>query len=204
MRLLILGATGGIGTELISQGLDRGHLITAFVRSPKKVGRVHERLRVVAGDARDVRQLRSVFPGHDAVLSTLGTRGLGSTSIREDGARGTVDAMKEGGLRRLMVVSAALLFDGIGFAAWLLRRVILRNVARDSLGMESIIRDSGLDWTIVRPPRLTNGLRKQTYRVEDARLPHGGFKISRADVAHFMLDELEHPKHMRKVVGICD
>jgi putative NADH-flavin reductase len=204
MRLFILGATGGIGTELLSQGLEGGHQITAFVRSPQKIARKHERLRVVMGDPRDVRQLSDVLSGHDAVLSSLGNRGLGFTSIREDCARATIQAMNEIGVRRLLAVSVAFLFDGIGVVAWMLRRVVLGNVGRDSLGMEAVIRGSRLDWTIVRPLRLTNGRGKKRYRVEEERLPNGGSKISRADVAHFMLNEVEKPEHLQKVVGVCD
>jgi putative NADH-flavin reductase len=204
MRLFILGATGGIGTELLSQGLERGHQITAFVRSPQKIAREHEQLRVVIGDPRDVGQLKKVLSGHDAVLSSLGNRGLGFTSIREDCARATIQAMNESGVRRLLAVSVAFLFDGIGVPAWILRRVVLRHVGHDSLGMETVIRGSGLDWTIARPPRLTHGQCKQRYRVEDQRLPNGGSKISRADVAHFMLNEVEKPEHLQKVVGVCD
>ena len=204
MRLLILGATGGTGVQLVKQALERGHQVTAFVRSPDKVKRSNGNLKVVAGDLRDTGQLRNVLPGHDVVLSSMGYRGLGRTSIRAGCAESTVDAMSEVGIRRLLVVSAALLFDNIGFPAWVLRHLVLRNVARDCSGMERIVGASKLDWTIVRPPRLTNGSRKEHYRIEDGRLPKRGFHISRADVAHFMLNEVEKPHHIRKVVGVCD
>src|SRR5215471_8674058 len=150
MRLLILGATGGTGVQLVKQALERGHQVTAFVRSPDKVKESNGKLKVVAGDPRDARQLRSILPGHDVVLSSMGYPGLGRTSIRADCAESTVNAMSEVGVRRLLVVSAALLFDDIGFPAWVLRHLVLRNVARDCSGMERIGGASKLDWAIVR------------------------------------------------------
>jgi uncharacterized protein YbjT (DUF2867 family) len=102
-----------------------------------------------------------------------------------------------------LIVSAALLFERAGFVAWLLRKTLLRNVADDSAEMERAVMSSDLDWTIVRPPRLTNGRRSEHYAVDDDRLPAGGRAISRADVAHFLLGEVEHGEHVRRIVGIA-
>src|SRR5215468_7308312 len=115
MRLLILGATGGTGRALLVQALDRGHDVTAFVRSPQKLAAVAGRLTVRRGDPRNLDELRATLPGHDAVLSALGPPGPGPTTILRAGARSTVEAMRAVGPRRLLVVSAAVLFDGLGF-----------------------------------------------------------------------------------------
>ena len=206
MRLLILGATGGTGRALVSQACERGHEITAFVRSPSKLGPLADGIIVRQGDPRNVVDLRPVLPGHDAVLSALGPPGAGPTTILRASARSTVDAMRTGGPRRLIVVSAAVLFDDLGVFGNLLRRTLLKNVAADSAEMERIVMESGLDWTIARPPRLTNGPLTRRYCAEDGHLPARSAlsSISRADVAHFVLDELEHNAHIHQIVGIAD
>ena len=206
MRLLILGATGGTGRALVGQARERGHDVTAFVRSAQKLGPLADRVTVRKGDPRSVGELRAVLPGHDAVVSALGPPGPGRTTILRAGARSTVEAMQTGGPRRLIVVSAAVLFDDLGVLGWLLRRTLLTNVAEDSAEMERIVMASGLDWTIARPPRLTNGPLTGRYRVENEHLPDRSAlaSISRADVAHFLLSELEHNTHTHHIVGITD
>jgi len=203
MRLLIIGASGGTGRALIRQAGERGHEITAFVRSPHKLAGLAPRVAVREGDPRNVTELLAILPGHDAVLSALGPPGPGPTTILSAGARSTVEAMEASGPRRLLIVSAAVLFD-LGLFATLLRRTLLKNVAADSAEMERIVMTSGLDWTIARPPRLTNGTLTGRYRVADEQLPTRSAlaSISRADVAHFLLTELEHGAHIRHIVGV--
>lgn len=201
MRLLILGATGGTGRQLIDQALARGHRVTAFVRSPEKFSARPEGLNVQQGDPRDAAALTATLPGHDAVLSALGPPGPCRSTILADGARSTVSAMQSTGIRRLLIVSAAILFEDLGVLAALLRRTLLRNVVIGSGEMERIFTASDLNWTIVRPPRLTNGPLTRRYHVADNRFPPGKQTLSRADVAHFLLDELEHGAHVRQIVG---
>jgi putative NADH-flavin reductase len=200
---LVLGATGRTGRALIRQARDHGHEITAFVRSPQKLAPLADRVNVRQGDPRSVTELRAVLPGHDAVVSALGPPGPGPSTILRSAALSTVEAMRAGGPRRLIVVSAAVLFD-LGLVATFLRRTLLKNVAEDSTEMERIVMGSGLDWTIVRPPRLTNGPLTGRYRVAHERLPSRSAlaSISRADVAHFLLSELEHNSHIHNIVGV--
>ena len=204
MRLLILGATGGTGRALIRQARERGHEVTAFVRSPQKLGPLADRVTVRQGNPQSVAELRAVLPGHDAVVSALGPPGPGPTTILRAGAGSTVEAMRTVGPRRLIVVSAAVLFDDLGVLGALLRRTLLKNVAEDSAEMERIVMASGLDWTIARPPRLTNGPLTGRYCVENGHLPDRSAtaSISRADVAHFLLSELEHRAYIHHIVGI--
>jgi putative NADH-flavin reductase len=201
MRLFILGATGGTGRQLIDQALARGHQVTAFVRSPEKLGAQREGLSVRQGDPRDAAALTAALSGHDAVLSALGPPGPRRSTILSDSARSTVSAMQSAGIRRLLVVSAAILFEDMGALATLLRRTLLRNVVLGSGEMEQVVTASNLDWTIVRPPRLTNGALTTRYKVADDRFPAGKRMLSRADVAHFLLDELAHGAHTRRIVG---
>lgn len=206
MHLFILGATGGIGRQLVHQALERRHQVTAFVRSPQKLGTARQGLAVIQGDVRNADAMSRVLARHDAVLSALGPPGPALNTITSDGARATVVAMQTAGMRRLLIVGVAALFPDIGIFGRMLRNTLLRNIADDSAEMERIVNASGLDWTIVRPPRLTNGPRLEHYGVADDRLPKGAggnATISRADVAHFMLDEIEQPAHMRQVVGIA-
>lgn len=203
MRLFVLGATGGTGRSLVEQALWRGHSVTAFVRSPGKLAGPRQGLTVLKGDPRDADQLRAVLSGHDAVVSALGPPGPGRTSILRDCARSTVAAMQETQVRRLLVVSAAVLFPDAGLLATVLRHTFLRSVAKDSLEMERIVVASGLDWTIVRPPRLTHGPLTTHYSLADGHLPQGRLVVSRADVAHFLLAELEQNGHRGQIVGMA-
>jgi putative NADH-flavin reductase len=201
MRLFILGATGGTGRQLIDQALARGHQVTAFVRSPEKLTAPREGLSVQQGDPRDAAAVAAALPGHDAVLSALGPPGPRRSTILSDSARSTVSAMQSTGIRRLLIVSAAILFADMGVLAALLRRTLLRNVVMGSGEMERIVTASDLDWTIVRPPRLTNGPLTGRYQVADGRFPPGRRTLSRADLAHFLLDELDQRTHVRRIVG---
>jgi len=203
MRLFVLGASGGIGRQVIDQAIKRGDQVTAFVRSPEKLGPQREGLTTRRGDPRDAAELAAALPGHDAVLSMLGPPDPGPTTIMREGARSTVAAMQAVGMRRLLVVSAAVLFDGAGIIVGLVRRTLLRNVARDSAEMERIVIASGMDWTIARPPRLTNGPLTRRYKVEDGRMPRGKWIVSRADVADFLLGELHQRKYTHKIVGMA-
>jgi putative NADH-flavin reductase len=203
MRLFVLGGSGGIGRQMIDQAIKRGDQVTAFVRSPEKLGPQREGLTTRRGDPRNAAELAEALPGHDAVLSMLGPPGPGPTTIMREGARSTVAAMQAVGMRRLLVVSAAVLFDGAGIIVGLMRRTLLRNIAQDSAEMERIVMTSGMDWTIARPPRLTNGPLTRRYKVEDGRMPRGKWIVSRADVADFLLDELHQGKYMHRIVGMA-
>jgi putative NADH-flavin reductase len=203
MRLFILGATGGIGKQLVEQALTRGHRVTAFVRSPEKIGRAHERLSILGGDPLDVEQLRRALPDHDVVLSAIGPRGRSEHGVHRDLARSLVPSMESVAVRRLVVVSSAFLFSD-AVAPALLGRLFFHDVVKDAAEMERIIVASSLEWTIVRPPRLTDGSRTDHYRIKDSRLPGFGFTVSRADIAHFMLGEVQANRHLHRVVGVCN
>lgn len=203
MRLFIIGATGGTGRQLLDQAIERGNEVTAFVRSPEKLGAPRNGLTVRQGDPRNAADLATALADHDAVLSALGPPGPGPTTILRECARSTVAAMQAVGIRRLLVVSAAVLFEDMGIIVKLMRRTLLKNVAEDSAEMERVVMASGLNWTIARPPRLTNGALTKHYRVENGRMPRGGWWVSRADVAHFLMGELEQAAHARQIVGMA-
>jgi putative NADH-flavin reductase len=199
MRLFVLGATGKTGTALVEQALARGHEVTAFGRST--FGREGKSLRVILGDPMDAIALAAEFPGHDGVLSALGPRGLGATSVRSEGARATVEAMRACGLRRLVIVSSTLFDSNSGWFTRLMGRTLLRHVAADQQAMEELVTRSDLDWTVTRAARLTNGALTGKYVVSDG--PFSGKAMSREDLACMMLDRAERGDYVKQTVRVC-
>jgi len=200
MKLFVMGATGRTGQEVVQQALARDHHVTGFVRSPENVRLKNERLTVLKGNVMDENELFRAMQNHDAVVSTLGPREVFKlSSMLHDSALATTRAMNRSGIKRLVVLSAAAHFPGI------LNRIasfIMRNHMRDSLAMEAIVQASGLDWTIARPPRLTQE-GYTTHRSREDAAPRMGFSLSRKAVAAFMLDAIEQKKHFHKIVGIA-
>jgi putative NADH-flavin reductase len=208
MRILVFGATGGTGRELVGQALDREHEVTAFVRTPEKLPERHPRLRIVQGDIARPDTIRAAIPGQDALASALGARTLGPSRLLSNALREILSAMTASGVRRIIWESALGVGETRGWLGpiynWFLIPVFLRHVFADKERQEEILRASPLDWTIVQPGALTDGPRTGRYRVGlDA--PAGRLlpRISRADVAHFMIGELEQPRHVHEVVPIC-
>jgi putative NADH-flavin reductase len=200
MKLFVIGATGRTGREIVEQALARGHDVTAFVRSPETVTLRHERLGVLKGIVMDENQLSEAMQNHDAIVSVLGPREVFKPrSLLQDSALAVTRAMQRSGVKRLVTLSAAAHFPGIPNR---IVSFILRNHMRDSLAMEKVVQASGLDWTIARPPRLTQE-QYATYRSREDAAPRRGFSLSRKAVAAFMLDAIEQKKHFRKIVGIA-
>ena len=201
MRVLVLGATGGIGKFLLEFATAHGHEVTAFVRSPQKIALKNERLRVVPGDLLHAEQLAQVLLGQDVVLSAFGPATLRRVTTRGEFGTALVTAMERSGVRRAVVVSSGLLFEEQNAIGKLLRGTLFRNLLPDMTAMEATLEKDGLEWTIVRPPRLTNGPLTKSYSVADGRLPKG-MTVSRACVADFMIKEAEQPAHVRQIVGL--
>jgi putative NADH-flavin reductase len=207
MKLLILGATGGIGIELVRQALERGHAVTAFVRSPEKLRTYAGLINLVRGNLLSSSELANVMRGQDVVLSGFGPRvPIAKTDahlLRDFGATLTL-AMNLSGVRRGIVVSTAFLFrDALFPPAYLVGRLFFPTVVADAAEMEATLRTSNLDFTIVRPPQLTDHPHTGRFRVREKHLPRFGFRIPRADVADFMLRTAESGSYPREVVGVC-
>ena len=200
MKLFVIGATGRTGREIVQQALVRGHHVTAFVRSPESIALKNERLSILKGNTTDESQLFEAMQNHDAVISTLGPREVFRPgTLLHDSALATTRAMNRSGVKRLVVLSAAAHFPGIPNR---IASFVMRNHMRDSLSMEAIVQANGLDWTIARPPRLTQE-DSFTYRSREGAAPRMGFTLSRKAVAAFMLDAIEQKKHVHKIVGIA-
>ncbi|MEI9936757.1 MAG: NAD(P)H-binding protein [Pseudomonadota bacterium] len=205
MKLLILGATGRIGRELLDLALARGHLVTAYVRTPAKIERRDRGLIIERGDALEVDRLTEALIGQDAVVSALGLparQALRPSSFMAESMASTVAAMKRAKVQRLAVVSAAVLFpmrgQFYGFFRWL-----LKHHARDLSAMEHLIQATELDWTIARPPRLVSGP-EVAPRIVVGGLPARARAISFRSLAAFLLDCLEQDHHAREIVGLAE
>lgn len=209
MKILIFGASGPTGLQVAKQALDRGHAVTAFVRDPAKFAIADERLRLVAGDTtRDASAIAEAMRGQDVVVSSLGRHlTLKSDHLIERSLRLIVPAMERAGVRRLVLLSAF----GVGASRRdapllprLMQLVLLRDIFADKLAGESIVRQSGLDWSLVYPVMLTDGPLTGRYRVGERLELHGLPKISRADVAHFIVNELERPAYLLRTAVLSD
>jgi putative NADH-flavin reductase len=205
MKLVVLGATGGIGLEIVRQAMEHGHSVTAFVRSPERLKPFQDRIGVRQGDLLDSSELERAIEGHDAVLSGFGPRvpiAKGDANLLRDFAVALTTAMQRACVRRVVVVSTAFLFkDSIVPPTYLVGRLFFRGVVIDAAAMERGMVESGLDWTIVRPPQLTDKPYTGKYRVREGHLPRFGFNISRADVADCFLKIVEDRSSVRKILG---
>jgi putative NADH-flavin reductase len=200
MKLLIVGATGRTGRLLVEQAIARGHAVTAFVRSPQSL-RPRAGLTIAAGNPLSADELAAVLPGHDVVVSMLGSRSSDDATVLQDGAAAMLKALQASAASRYIVVSQGLLFPS-RHPIVVMMRWLLASGIRDSTAMEGRVRASDAIWTIVRPPRLTEGGPPKGYRVRVNGLPDGARSMERADLATFLLDEAEKGQYPRTVVGV--
>jgi len=221
MRLTIVAATGGIGSQILAQAVAAGHDVTAVVRNPNRLPDLPVRVVVADLTAADPATLESAVRGADAVLSGLGARSAAEAGVASRGTRSIIEAMQATGVRRIVAVSAASVGTvpspgrpnpprhnpGDGFfmrhIAAPLAKSAFRRHYEDLALMEDLLRDSGLDWTVARPPRLLDRRLTGTYRTAYEQNVRTGMFISRADVAHLMLDVLARPETIHHVIGIA-
>jgi putative NADH-flavin reductase len=195
MKLLIIGATRGIGFQLLEQALQVGHAVTALVRDPNKMPRQYEGLRVVLGDILNLESVQRAMVEQEAVCVTTGT---GITwkpvTVFSQGTRNVLEAMRRQGVRRLICITGIGAGDSKGHGGFLYERLfnplLLKSIYEDKDRQEALIRASETEWTIVRPSFLTNGPLTKKYQVITDLTGVTSGKISRADVAHFILEEL--------------
>jgi len=206
MKLLVFGATGGTGRQTVEQALAQGHQVTAFVRQPTALTMQHANLAVVQGDGQNKEAVRRVMPGHDVVISALGTRG-GPPMLPEITGN-ILDAMAEHGIRRSLWVSSFGVGDSINQMSWISQTVIVKGFLRQAIeeknAQEKIIMANDMDWIVTRPGGLTDGPCTGVYRVlgSDSKEKVGRPSISRADVADFMLKHLTGDQYLRAAVGL--
>ncbi len=207
MRLLILGPTGPTGRILLDQALAAGHEVTALVRNASRLTIVHPRLAVAIGDATDSKALDHCMRNNDAVLSTLGAGNSLRSEIASNAMAALIPAMRSQALKRVIFLSAFGVGDSFEQASLLQRlayRTMLRQIFADKAKADARLRASGLDWTLVYPTLLTNGARTGTHRIGERLAMKGMARISRADVAAFMLAQLSTEEWWRRTAVISD
>lgn len=208
MKILLLGATGRTGRLLAKQALFEGHEVTALARDPARMTVVHSRLRVIQGDVLDAASIDRAIAGHDVVLSALGFPAWRPPPVLSQGMRNVLDAMERHRMRRIVVLSAAgALREDAGFVVGnlgigLFRR-LLPGVYAEHRKMLQEIQERDLDWIAVRAVLLTNRPKRSRYRVANEGIPRWGFRISRGDVAEFMIRQLTGEEYVRKMPSIA-
>jgi putative NADH-flavin reductase len=206
----VIGATRHTGKELMQQALAAGHTVTALARDPSRIDLQHERLHVVRGDVLDPATLTVAIAGCDAVLSSLGATSAyrAPTTLYSGGMSNIIQSMRTTGVTRLIAVTAAplsqdkddtLLNRMMNKMMWAFIKELYSDMAR----MEEVIRTSGLDWTIVRPPKLTDKPPTGHYRTAINRGVRGGYTIARADLAGAILALLDDPRAIHAAIGIA-
>ncbi|MER5392912.1 SDR family oxidoreductase [Saccharopolyspora sp. NPDC002686] len=210
MRITIFGATGGTGKQLVEQACAAGHQVTAVVRDPAKVAFEHPELAVVRADVMDPADIRPHIAGRDAVISAIGSPNAKSpTTVQTDSTASILEAMGETEVRRFLVVSnSGMITDGDGALTKHLVKPILWRFLKhpwtDMVHMEEVVRASSADWTIIRPPMLTEGPRTGRYRTAVDRTVRGGNKISRADLADCILRNLSEKTAIHTAIALAN
>ena len=205
MKVIVFGGTGTIGRLVVEQAVEEGHEVTMLTRNRARVGPPHPRVHVVEGDVFDARAIAPVIAGHDAVVVTLGGGRKGG--VRARGTAAIIEAMRTTGVRRLLVLSLI----GVGdsreqlnfFWKRLMFGLLLRGAYADHVEQERLTRVSRLDWTIVRPGSFTDGPRTGTYRRGFGPQEKTTLKVSRADVAEFVVEQLTDETWLRQAPSLA-
>ncbi|MGB3642619.1 MAG: SDR family oxidoreductase [Rivularia sp. (in: cyanobacteria)] len=207
MNLLIFGATGSIGSLVVEQALEQGHIVTAFVRNPAKLNIKHANLKVVRGDVMDTKSVEKAVQNQEAVVCVLGAGKKMLGTIRSQGTKNIINAMEKLGIRRFICQStlgAVVSWENLNFFwKYIMFGLLLRKVFIDHEKQEDYVKQSKLNWTIVRPGAFVDGEQTGNYK-------HGfsgddktsKLKISRADVADFILKQVTDNSYLRKTPGL--
>ena len=207
MKLIIFGATGGVGRQVVEQALEQGHIVTAFARNPAKLDIGHPNLELFPGDVMELAAVEQAMQGQDAVVCTLGSGQKLSGTVRSEGTRHILQAMEKTGVRRLIcqtTMGTGDSWESLNFYwKYIMFGFILRNVFADHQRQEHDVLQSSLDWTIVRPGAFIDGDRTGHYR-------HGfpgtdktsKLKISRADVADFILKQVGDRSYLHQTPSL--
>ena len=211
MKIAILGASGATGMLLTARCLAEGYDVSVLVRRPEAfvyAGRV----RVVEGNAFDADAVRQTVEGANIVLSALGARSLRKEDVLERAVPLIVSAMKEAGVRRIIVLgSAGALSDSLkkqpAWRRWFVQKIVYNTFLKWAVASQvdqwKVLSASGLDFTMVMPPMLLNSAGRGTYRIDGEALPRGAWRIAREDVADFMMAQIEGKEWVGKGVYVA-
>lgn len=209
LNIAVFGANGGVGRQTVLQALNTGHNVTAIVRTPGKLTIEHPALEIVQGDVLLSGTLDKPLKNNDIVISVIGNNSLGRTTLFSQGVENLISAMKRTGTHRAYFISASGLEVNpthswpVRLATKYILQSLFRNLYADLGRMEKIIKGSNIDWTIVRPPRLLDGPGTGNYRTALDSFLHKGLAISRADLAHFIVQNLSNESVVKKRVEIA-
>lgn len=211
MKVSIFGASGATGTLLTERCLAAGYEVTVLLRSPHAFA-FRDKVRTLSGNAFDSAAVRATVEGADVVLSALGARSLKKEDVLERAVPLIVTAMRQTGVRRLITLGSAGALDTSldkqpAWRRWFVQNMVYNTLLKWPVASQraqwKTLSASGLDWTMVMPPMLTNGPAKGKYRVDGEALPRKGWRISRADVADFMMKQIGNPLWVGKGVYIA-
>jgi len=209
LDILVIGANGGIGKQTVEIALQAGYNVTALLRNPAKLNITHANLQVVKGDVMSPETFEDYLQDKDAVISALGTNTINKpTILYSEGNKNLLKAMKKKGVRRAFFISASALEISpvlpfyVRFAEKYIVQKILRHMYDDLRLMENIIKETDTDWTIMRPPRLIDKPVTGEYRFAINSFLKNCLSISRADVAHFMINNITNEATYKATIEI--
>jgi len=205
-KVLIFGATGGTGQELVKQALEHKYAVSAFVRSPQKIKLSNANLKIIKGDVLNYTDVLKATNNQDVVFCNLGMPASDKSTLRTDGTCNIIKAMEERNISRFICQTSLGFGDSKEILPWHMKYIIvpflLKNAFKDHEMQEYKIEKSKLEWTIVRPGNMTNGNRTESYKFGFDSKEKIKLKISRADVAHFMLSQIENNQNIHKKIGL--
>jgi len=207
MNIAVFGATGKTGLEIVKQTLEGGHNVTAFVRDPARLAIANKNLHLVTGDVFDIASVAQAIKGQDAAICALGAGSdLKKTTVRASGTSNIIKGMQQNSVKRLMVVTAMGIgesWDTLSMINKFFFAVLLKSSRDDHEAQEAAVKESGLDWTIIRPSGLVDTPRTGVYDFGE-NIPAKTSKIARADVADLIIKELEQNSNIGKALTISN
>jgi len=205
-KIVIFGATGGTGQALVQEALNNNYEVKAFVRSPEKLKVVHRNLKVIKGDVLKYQDVLNAIDAQDLVFCNLGMPASDKSTLRTDGTTNIVKAMEEKKAKRFICQTSLGFADSKEVLPWHMKYLIvpfiLKNAFKDHELQEAVVEKSNLDWTIVRPGNMTNGKQTGEYKHGFEPTEKIKLKVSRSDVAHFMLKQVEDNQYLHRKVGV--
>jgi putative NADH-flavin reductase len=196
MKLVVFGSNGGIGAKVVEQALAAGHTVTAVARQPSAIELRHEHLEILQGDVLEPQTIRGAITGKEAVVSAIGVHHRAPTTLYSEGVANMIQIMQSAHVQRLICVSASGLEPGPLWQRLIAKPilwVVFKEMYRDLVRMEAVVERSQLNWTILRPPRLTDGSHTGQYQVGLNQHLSPGLLIARSDLADYIVNHLSDP-----------
>lgn len=203
MKIIVFGANGRTGQEVIEQAISSGIEVTAFVRNADNIKVKSDKLSIIVGQATRYEDVRKAIVGHDAVISCIGGPGSKVSTTITDITKNIVDAMNETGVKRIAQVASAGVHGELKGVMGKIVSFMLKNPLKDHAGAYRKLQEGGVNYTLARPMSLTEGVFTGVYRESEEGIPEKGRNISRADVAHFLLKAIQDDKYIRKSIGLA-